>query len=198
MSTKLRNIDAIKKMLDGNHKSQTATKVGLQTGAQLDTQKREVGEIWKDSQGVEWEQRAGFKIQKGKMDEIRSLINAQKMPSTCPKCSREMKSRADQKIWKLEGHCLECQIEFEHELRIEGKYEAYEKERILKSAESWLAEAEQEAKEIIEAFRNPVSYTNVDGSSETWSGQLTADEIADKIETQFKEFKEDFLEKLKS
>jgi ribosomal protein L37AE/L43A len=198
MSTKLRNIDAIKKMLDGNHKSQTATKVGLQTGIQADTQRREVGEIWKDSQGVEWEQRAGFKIQKGKMDEIRTLINAQKMPSTCPKCSREMKSRADQKIWKLEGHCLECQIEFEHELRIEGKYEAYEKERILKSAESWLAEAEQEAKEIIEAFRNPVTYTNVDGTSETWTGQMTAEEIADKIETQFKEFKEDFLEKLKS
>ena len=64
MSTKLRNIDAIKKMLDGNHKSQTTTKVGLQTGIQADTQRREVGEIWKDSQGVEWEQRAGFKIQK--------------------------------------------------------------------------------------------------------------------------------------
>jgi ribosomal protein L37AE/L43A len=197
MSTKLRNIDAIRKMLDGNHKSQTTTKVGMQTGAQLDTQKREVGEIWKDSQGVEWEQRSGFKIQKGKMDEIRSLINAQKMPSVCPKCSREMKSRLDQKIWKLEKHCFECQIEFEHDLRIEGKYKAYEKERILKNAEAWLAEAEQEATEIIEAFRNPVTYTNVDGTSETWSGQMSAEEIAEKIETQFKEFKEDFLRKLK-
>ena len=80
------------------------------------------------------EQRSGFKIQKGKMDEIRSMINAQKMPSSCPKCAREMKSRLDQKIWKLERHCFECQIDFEHDLRIEGKYEAYEKERILKSA----------------------------------------------------------------
>jgi ribosomal protein L37AE/L43A len=198
MSTKLRNIDAIKKMLDGTHKSQNTTTVGMNIGIVSDDQKREVGEIWKDSQGVEWEQRAGFKIQKGKMDTIRELINAQKMPSHCPKCNQPMTKKLDKKFWKLDKQCFDCQIDFEHNLKIEGKYEQYEKDRILKNAEAWLVEAEQEAMEIIEAFRNPVTYTNADGTTEEWSGQMTPEEVADKIETQFKEFKEDFLEKLKS
>ena len=132
MSTKLRNIEAIKKMLDGTHRTQTATKVSLNI-QKSDDVKREVGEVWVDSDGIEWEQRAGFKIKKGKMDEIRSLIAASRMPSHCPKCKEPMDNpRLDEKFWKLEGHCFDCQVAFEHNLRIEGKYEAYEKERIRK------------------------------------------------------------------
>ena len=196
MSTKLRNIDAIKKMLDGTHKSQTKSSVGFADVKQSEA-RREVGDIWTDEKGVEWEQRNGFKIQKGKMDSIRELINSQKMPSTCPKCNQPMNKKLDKKFWKLENHCFDCQIEFEHNLRVEGKFETYERERLLKNGEAWLAEAEQEAKEIIAAFRNPVTYTNVDGTSETWSGAMTSEEIADKIEQEFKEFKTNFLEKLK-
>ena len=197
MSTKLRNIDAIKKMLDGTHKSQTKSSVGFADVKQSEA-RREVGDIWTDEKGVEWEQRNGFKIQKGKMDSIRELINSQKMPSACPKCNQPMTKKLDKKFWKIENHCFDCQIEFEHNLRIEGKFEAYEKERLLKNGEAWLAEAEQEAKEIIAAFRNPVTYTNVDGTSETWSGAMTSGEIADKIEKEFEDFKTNFLEKLKS
>ena len=82
-------------------------------------------------------------------------------------------------------------------LRIEGKYEQYEKDRILKNAESWLADAEQEAKEIIEAFRNPLAFANSDGTMEQWEGGMSGDEIANKIQEEFELFKTNFLEKLK-
>ena len=75
MSTKLRNIDAIKKMLDGTHRTQTKQTVGF-ADAKAVSEKHAVGDVWTDSDGVEWEQREGFKIKKGKMDEIRSLIAA--------------------------------------------------------------------------------------------------------------------------
>ena len=195
MSTKLRNIDAIKKMLDGQHKSQSKTSIGYQKTVENTT--REVGETWVDENGAEWVQKEGFKIKKGKLDEIRALIEARKMPVKCPKCNEPMVKRLDKKFWVLEKHCFDCQVAFEHNLRIEGKYEAYEKERILKNAEAWLKDAEQEAMEIVAAMRNPVTYADVEGNIEKWSGGRSPDEIADKIEADFKKFKEDFINKLK-
>jgi ribosomal protein L37AE/L43A len=197
MATKLRNIEAIKKMLDGTHRTQNKTTVGFSDADKVakQNQKRAIGECWVEN-GEEWEQREGFKIKKGKMDDIRQLI-ANKMPTTCPKCNNSMTKRLDEKFWKLEKHCFDCQVDFEHNLRIEGKYEAYEKERILKNAEAWLKDAEQEAKEIIESFRNPENFTNVDGTTEQWNGAITAEEIADKIEKEFELFKENFINELK-
>jgi ribosomal protein L37AE/L43A len=195
MSTKLQNIKAIRQMLDGTHKSQTKKSVGFADVKPADS-KRTVGDVWTDENGVEWEQRQGYRIKKGKLDEIRSLIQS-RIPATCPKCGKEMNHRLDEKFWKLEKHCFDCQVAFEHELRIEGKYEAYEQERILRNAEAWLAEAEQEAKELIATFRNPVAFANVDGTFEKWSGGMTGDEFADKIEQEFELFKENFINKLK-
>lgn len=194
--TKLRNIEAIRKMLDGTHKTQTKKSVGFADIRQKN-QPRNVGETWFDDDGVEWEQRAGFKIKKGKLDEIRELINASKVPSNCPKCNQSMTKALDKKFWKLEGHCFDCQIEFEHNLRIEGKYEEYERDRILRNAEAWLRDAEQEAKELAEAFRNPITFANADGTIEEWSGGMSGDELAEKIEKEFEDFKINFIEKLK-
>jgi hypothetical protein len=193
---KLNNIKAIRQMLDGQHKSQTKRTYGYETINQ--EVERQVGEVWTDEKGAEWVQCKGFKIKKGKLEEIKSLIASKQMPTNCPKCSKEMNQRLDKKFWALEKHCFDCQVSFEHELRLDGKFEAYEKERILKNAEAWLAEAEQEAMEIVEAFRNPLTFANSDGSIENWSGGLTGDEMADKIEAEFKLFKENFINKLKN
>lgn len=199
MSSKLRNIDAVKKMLDGTHRTQSRKTVGFSDIKKDANVKREVGDVWVDEKGIEWEQRNGFKIKKGKLDEIRALIaESTRVPDTCPKCNQPMTKRLDEKFWKLEKHCFDCQIEFEHELRINGKYEEYEKSRILKNAEAWLAQAEMEAKEIAAAFRNPLTFTGADGQVEEWSGGMTAEEIAEKIETEFIQFKEDFINKLKN
>jgi len=197
MSTKLQNMRAVRQMLDGTHKTQSSTKVGFNSSEKAIEEKRQIGDIWKDEKGEEWEQRAGFKIKKGKLDEIRQMINANKMPANCPECHEPMTKRLDVTFWKLDNHCLDCHINFEHQLRIEGKYEQYEKDRIRKNAEAWLAEAEQEAKEIIESFRNPLAFANSDGTLEQWEGGMSGDEIADKIQAEFEVFKTNFLEKLK-
>lgn len=195
--SKLQNIKAIKQMLDGTHRTQARKTIAFSDKTKQD-QRREVGDVWTDENGVEWEQRNGFKIKKGKLDEIRSLIAASKMPSHCPKCKQEMTKRLDAKFWKLDGHCFDCQIEFEHNLRIEGKYEAYEKQRILQNAEAWLKDAEQEAKALAEIFRNPLTFATADGAIEKWSGGMTGDELAEKVEKEFELFKENFINKLKN
>lgn len=199
MTTKLRNIEAIRKMLDGSHRMQTKKSIAVTEGFEnSNLRSREVGEIWTDENGVEWEQRSGFKIKKGKLDEIRSLLAERSMPLNCPECNQPMTKRLDKKFWSLEKRCFDCQIAFEHNLRIEGKYEQYEKDRILKNAEAWLKDAEQEAIELAAVFRNPLSFSNGDGTFEEWSGGMTGDEIAEKIEKEFEMFRTNFIDKLKS
>ena len=194
--TKLQNIKAIRQMLDGTHKTQTKKTVGFSDVKSSET-RREVGEVWTDENGVEWEQRAGFKIKKGKLDEIRELLAKDRMPKDCPECKQPMTKRLDEKFWKLEKRCFDCQVSFEHNLRIEGKYEEYERDKILRNAEAWLAEAEKEAKDLAEVFRNPLTFAGADGSIEKWSGGMSGEEVADKIEKEFEMFKENFIEKLK-
>ena len=63
-----------------------------------------------------------------------------RMPWFCPKCKKVMKSSADDKMWRLFGHCLECQVEFEHELRTTGKYQDWENKKILENKKSIILE----------------------------------------------------------
>lgn len=189
---KLQNIKAIKQMLDGSHRSQSKTTVGYQGEKQ---KPKEIGDTWIDANGKEWEQKDGYKVSVNKLLES---VAEFRMPSNCPKCNKAMNHRFDKKFWNLEKHCFECQVTYEHELRIDGTYEEYEKKRVLANALAWLKDAEKEAQDIIDSFRNPITYANVDGTYEKWNHSITPDEIADKIEKEFKDFKENFIQKLET
>ena len=69
--------------------------------------KREVGEVWVDSDGKEWEQKEGFKINTTKMDEIRDYL---KKITTCSSedCKTIQYSNADKKLIAKTGLCTTC------------------------------------------------------------------------------------------
>ena len=100
-------------------------------------------------------------------------------------------------MWKLFKHCLNCQVDAEHKMRLEGTYDQFVKDFQLKNAEAWLKDAEQEAKEIVHAIRSRLAFANSDGTVEEWDGGIDPDELADKIEKEFETFKENFINKLK-
>ena len=82
-----------------------------------------------------------------KMTEIMQDV---RMPLFCKACDKVMKKKLDDKMWKLFGHCFDCQITMENKLRIEGKYEEWEKEKIKQNKISFLKDSIQK----IEEFRN--------------------------------------------
>ena len=113
------------------------------------------------------------------------LMKDVRMPWFCPECDSVMKKKLDNKMWTLFGHCFDCQIKIENKLRIEGKYEEWEKEKIRKNKISFIKEAIQK----IEEWKNmkaPEWYNNVgvnypELTNETWDIdttqiQLMADE----------------------
>ena len=192
MSNKLKNVKAVKEMLDGKHKTQTKKTVSF---ADKVIERREVGETWTDNKGQKWEQRNGYKVKVGKLSklrkELKSFPNCNKETCTCIE-----PGQADLKMKAIHGMCLNCVVEMEHKLKLNGEYEEYERKKMLANAEAWLKQAELE-KEVLKTTLK-ASFVNEDGSIEKWKEGMTEDELMEKIDKEFETFRENFIGKLKN
>ena len=192
--SKLKNIKAVKEMLSGEHKTQTKKTISFNGKV---VERRNVGEIWTDDKGQKWEQRKGYKVKVGKLSELRKELR------DFPNCNRESSScnctepgTADLKMKAIHGMCLNCVVEMEHKLRLEGKYEEYERKKLLANAEAWLKQAELE-KEVLKTTLK-ASFVNEDGSIEEWAEGMSEEELVEKIDKDFETFRENFIGKLKN
>jgi hypothetical protein len=83
----------------------------------------------------------------------------------------------------------------EHQMKIDGTYGEYERKKKLENAKAWLTQAELEKDTIKLAMK--ARFVNEDGSLEDWDGG-SWEEIEEKIETEFQNFKETFIQKLET
>tara|TARA_B110000977_G_scaffold58074_1_gene78978 strand:+ start:1976 stop:2557 length:582 start_codon:yes stop_codon:yes gene_type:complete len=190
--SKLNNIKAVKEMIAGNHRTQTKNTVSFGEGK--DFIKREVGQQWLDDDGNTWEQKKGYKVKLGKLSELRTDVQTF---SNCSKetCTCLTPSRNDLKMKVIHDMCFECVISMEHQLRIDGKYEEYEKNKVLENSKAWLKQAELEKETIKLAMK--ARFVNEDGSLEDWDGG-SWEEIESKIDNEFQMFRENFINKLEN
>ena len=70
--------------------------------------------------------------------ELTDIMSEVRMPLFCKECKKTMKKKLDDKFWRLFGHCWECQIQFEHELRLEGKYDEWANNRAKNNQRAWV------------------------------------------------------------
>ena len=189
---KLKNIKAVQEMLGGEHKTQTKKTVSFD---KKEVVRREVGDTWTDDKGQKWEQRNGYKVKVGKLSELREELK--KFPNCKDGCESYLDpGQADLKMKAIHGMCLNCVVSMEHELQLKGEYEEYERKKLLNNAEAWLKQAEVE-KEILKKTLK-ASFVNEDGSIEEWGGEMTEEELIQKIDEGFEKFKTDFIDKLKN
>jgi hypothetical protein len=189
---KLKNIKAVQEMLGGEHKTQTKKTVSFD---KKEVVRREVGDTWTDDKGQKWEQRNGYKVKVGKLSELREELK--KFPNCKDGCESYLDpGQADLKMKAIHGMCLNCVVSMEHELQLKGEYEEYERKKLLSNAEAWLKQAEVE-KEILKKTLK-ASFINEDGSIEEWGGEMTEEELVQKIDEGFEKFKTDFIDKLKN
>ena len=66
---------------------------------------------------------------KTRESELSKVMQSVRMPWFCPKCKKAMKKKLDNKFWRLMGHCFDCQIDFEHKLRLEGKFDDWAQQK---------------------------------------------------------------------
>jgi len=88
------------------------------------------------------------------------LMQDVRMPLFCKKCDKIMKQRLDDKMWRLYGHCFDCQVKFENRLRIDGKFKEWEKEKIKQNKIAFIKDAIQKIEEWKD-MKSPEFYNNV-------------------------------------
>ena len=189
MSKKLKNVKAVKEMIAGTHKSQTKTNVSF--GETKEVIRREVGDQWTDDDGNIWEQRKGYKVKLGKLSKLRDELT--KFPN-CKKdiCTCTNPKRNDIKMKTIHGMCFDCVIEMEHQHKLDGTFEEYEREKIHANMKSWLGKAEIEKEALKTALK--ARFVNEDGSIEEWN-DMSWEQVEEKIDNEFRLFKNNYLKK---
>jgi hypothetical protein len=190
--------ESLKKMLTGTHETQNKIQIGY-TGEATPTEIRNIGDKWTDSDGNEWEQRNGYAIKLGKewQQELREYLNEFK---NCPKetCTCTMPKRLDEKMKVIHGMCFDCVLSMEHKLRIEGKFEEYEKQKVKNNVMAWIKEAEKDKDLIIEELTRSLEFVNSNGLVEKWGNNVDPIQMKNKIEADFENLKQDLLKKLET
>ena len=110
---------------------------------------------------------------KTRESELSKTMQSIRMPWFCPKCKKAMKKRLDDKFWRTQGHCFDCQIEFENKLRLEGTYEEYAKTKMLENQKAYLKDLEQSLDDFEKTggkheWFNQVGVDNPELESEKW------------------------------
>ena len=194
---KIDSVRDIEKLIQGTHESQNTIQVGF-AGEVEERITRKVGDKWKDTDGNEWEQKDGYSIKLGKewQQELHEYL---KGFQNCPKetCTCTMPKKLDEKMRMLHGMCFDCVIEMEHKIKIEGKWSEYEREKMKQNALAWLKEAERD-KNLIAEELSKAEFANSFGDVEKWSGGLTKEQLLQKIEDEFEQFRKDFIQKLEN
>lgn len=192
---KIDSVQDVKNLLHGTHESQNRIQVGYD-GEVKETPIRKVGDKWHDSDGNEWEQKQGYAIKLGKewQQDLHQYLNS--FPN-CPKetCMCSMPKRLDEKMKAIHGMCFDCVTQMEHKIRLEKRWDEYEKEKMLKNGMAWLSEAERDKNLVVEEL-SKLDFANSFGDSEKWDVGVTKEQLIEKIENEFAEFRKNYIEKL--
>ena len=85
---------------------------------------------------------------KTRESELSEVMQSVRMPLFCPKCDKAMKKKLDDKFWRTQGHCFDCQVDIENKLRIKGEFNEYAQLKMLNNQKAYLKDLEQSIDEF--------------------------------------------------
>lgn len=204
-----RNTRAVKKMLANQHKSQTRTVFGWEpdkgnsTGISKEAALKNVGDTWEEYKNGKlvaiWEQKEDFRVKHRPDWTPESAKKRQELldhfysyPNCYDDCKTEMKDRLDEKFRRLSGMCADCHFRMEERMKLNGEYEDYIKGKMYKNAIDWFKDADVEIYKFAEQMKGGYTYTNENGSYETWEDGTDPDTMI----KEYEELKQETLDKL--
>ena len=96
------------------------------------------------------------------------IMESARVPLVCPSCKKLMKKRLDGKYFSLRGKCMDCVIQDEHIMRVNGTYDAYEQSMVVKNAMSMLQEARVQIEYLLSTLKDKVEFVNESGALESY------------------------------
>ena len=146
MAKQSKNLQKVQDMLEGNSTRK------IQSGYMTTEETHKVGDRWFDSDGKEWEQKKGYRTN------VTKFANRGIVDNKCSDCEAYIVKKWDKEIFKFNGRCYYCQIDFEAELKGTGKYDEWKEDQDKRIKEGYIEKFEEENKELvkeIEKMENP-------------------------------------------
>ena len=142
-----KNLQKVQDMLDGNYKNK------IQSGYIGEKEvERNIGDKWTDSDGIEWEQKNGYRMK------VSKLPNVGIFKGTCKTCDKGILKPWDKDVYKADGRCYHCQLNYELDLKFDAPVRLFAYRRlkdfqnmksIEKDMEQWIQELDKLKKEKI-------------------------------------------------
>ncbi len=143
-----KNLQKVQDMLDGNYQ----TKIQVGYGDQ-EVERREVGDKWTDVDGIEWEQKNGYRIRINN-----KMANVGIFKGTCKDCDSGILKPWDKDTHKADGRCYHCQLNYELDLKFDSwlRWFAYRRLKDFKNMKSIEQDMEQWIDERQKNVRNKI------------------------------------------
>lgn len=164
----------IRNLKDGN----TTGSVSTQIGYTKEEIKREEGDIWEED-GKKYIIHLGIKKRYSKLSLLRDSV---KIPLFCPCCNKPLSLDIDQRMYKLNKVCLDCQINFEAKLKREGKFKDYQQNIINSNYKSELIDF----RNYLAGFaKTKTMVISEEGITEEWTNdQMDVDSLLESLDEQ--------------
>ena len=181
---KRKDVQRARNLIMGNSGASTGTQIGYKK----EIKDYKEGDVWTEGRKT-WTIKNGIKQTVSKLDIIKKEVF---MPLSCPCCGKIMKKRLDKPNYRIHKKCHDCVVKHEHKLKINGKYDEYKKELILKNSLDIVDETELYLLDAINTSNS--SYVSENGVIERWVGGIDKKEFTKKIK-EGAEFRRNHLKK---
>ena len=146
--------------------------------------KREVGEIWTDSEGKTWEQKEYGKVRINELSETMSDVRAylQQLNSCkAEDCQTIKLGRVDKKLISKTGYCLHCLTKKEAQIKYDGLWEAYEDYKIYSNMISYGKDLIEKLNQAYKDAKQEYEFVHEDGKIEKWVLEKDVNELKAEI-----------------
>jgi len=134
--------------------------------------KRELGDIWEDTDGNIWEQKDFGKVKSSKMSNAMSeLRNYIENLSKCKADDCDVSgvySKSDKTLVSKTGYCAGCLGKRELVIKVDGLWDEYEKYRMYSNMADYGTDILEKWNQALTEVSNIHEYVNDDGSVEKW------------------------------
>lgn len=162
-----RDVQRLRNLVQGKYGEKTRSSVGFTKADEFHTE----GDVW-ESDGRTWTIKDGIKQNITKLDKAKK---AHVMPLLCPNCKKVMKNRNDKSFYNLHKKCFNCVIDFEHELRKQGKWEEYQQNIKNNEIDKQIEEFKVYMKEKLNESND--GFVTENGDVEKWVGKLDKSKV---------------------
>ena len=166
-----KDVERMRNLIQGKTGASTETQIGYSKKRV----ERKEGDVWTENRKT-WTIKNGIKQTISKLDAIKKEVF---VPLCCPECSKVMKHKLDKDNYKIHKKCHDCIIEFEHQLRMEGKYDDYIKELKAKNSLNMVDEMESYLLSAVNATKE--GYISEQGEIENWAGGIDKEKMTKDI-----------------